>query len=98
MPGNSRDLKFVKPLDKELLVNLAQRYNQWYVFSDSAKIGGVASLLGMLKEEMRLHVTIKTFEYKDDFITHGATHLIEERLGMTPEQLAEVILNQRTSQ
>jgi len=92
------DLKFVKPLDKELLVNLAQRYNQWYVFSDSAKIGGVASLLGMLKEEMRLHVTIKTFEYKDDFITHGATHLIEERLGMTPEQLAEVILNQRTSQ
>lgn len=89
------DLKFIKPLDKELLVSLAQRYNQWYVFSDSAKIGGVASLLGMLKEEKHLHVTIKTFEYTDDFITHGATHLIEERMGINPEKLAEAVLTQR---
>lgn len=87
------DLKFVKPLDEVLLQELAQRYHQWYVFSDSAKIGGVASLLSMLKEENDLHVKIETFEYEDHFITHGATHLIEERMGITPEKLAEHIFN-----
>jgi len=86
------DLKFVKPLDEELLVSLAQQYRTWYVFSDSAYIGGVASLLGLFKEEKKLDVKIHSFEYTDIFITHGATHLIEERLGITPEKLASSIL------
>jgi 1-deoxy-D-xylulose-5-phosphate synthase len=85
------DLRFVKPLDETLLIALSQEYNKWYVFSDSAKIGGVGSLLMAVKEKHTLNVNIKTFEYEDAFITHGATHLVEEQLGITVEQLAEVI-------
>ncbi len=85
------DLRFVKPLDELLLTSLAQKYTKWYIFSDSAKIGGVGSLLMALKEKNALHVMIKTFEYDDAFITHGATHLIEERLGISSQQLAHII-------
>jgi deoxyxylulose-5-phosphate synthase len=53
--------------------------------------GGVGSLLMAVKEKHTLNVNIKTFEYEDAFITHGATHLVEEQLGITVEQLAEVI-------
>lgn len=88
------DLRFVKPLDEPLLISLAQEYDQWYVFSDSAKIGGVGSLLMALKEKHALHVKIKTFEYEDAFITHGATHLIEKKLGISIEQLSEAILKE----
>ncbi|WP_333803100.1 1-deoxy-D-xylulose-5-phosphate synthase [Sulfurospirillum sp.] len=88
------DLRFVKPLDEPLLIALAQEYEQWYVFSESAKIGGVGSLLMSVKEKYALHVKIKTFEYDDAFITHGATHLIEKRLGNCTDQLAEVILKE----
>ena len=88
------DLRFVKPLDEPLLISLAQEYEKWYVFSDSAKIGGVGSLLMTFKEKYALHVKIKTFEYDDAFITHGATHLIEKRLGITSEQLVEHILKE----
>ncbi|WP_263832236.1 1-deoxy-D-xylulose-5-phosphate synthase [Sulfurospirillum oryzae] len=88
------DLRFVKPLDETQLIGLAQEYEKWYVFSDSAKIGGVGSLLMALKEKHTLHVKIKTFEYEDSFITHGATHLVENRLGLSAEQLAEVILKE----
>ena len=49
------------------------------------------SLLMAVKEKHTLNVNIKTFEYEDAFITHGATHLVEEQLGITVEQLAEVI-------
>lgn len=86
------DLRFAKPLDESLLISLALKYETWYVFSDSAKIGGVGSLLMALKEKNTLHVKIKTFEYDDAFITHGATHLVEDRLGITIEQLAGKIL------
>lgn len=86
------DLCFVKPLDSELLCELSKNSTTWYVFSDSAKIGGVASLLMTLKESENLDVKIKTFEYNDSFITHGATCLVEERLGITVKQLAENII------
>ncbi len=88
------DLRFVKPLDEVLLVTLAQRYKQWYVFSDSAKIGGVGSLLGQFKEKMNLHVKIESFEYDDIFITHGATPLIEEQLGISAKQLSQRIIQE----
>ena len=88
------DLRFAKPLDEVLLATLAQRYKQWYVFSDSAKIGGVGSLIGQFKEKMNLHVKIESFEYDDIFITHGATPLIEEQLGISAKQLSQRIIKE----
>ncbi len=85
------DLRFVKPLDEKLLVDFAKKYTKWYVFSDSARFGGVASLLGLLKEKNSLHVEIESFEYKDEFIQHGNTKLVEEKLDLLPEQLAQRI-------
>lgn len=85
------DLRFAKPLDVQTLEALAKRYTLWYVISDSSKVGGVASLLRAVQVEKNLHVTIRSFEYEDAFITHGATPMIEEHLGLTPKQLAEKI-------
>ncbi len=86
------DLKFAKPLDEELLVNLAKKYKKWFVFSDSAKYGGIGSLLGLLKEKYLLHVEIESFEYEDEFIRHGNTKLVEESMGLLPAQLAQRIV------
>jgi 1-deoxy-D-xylulose-5-phosphate synthase len=82
------DLKFVKPLDEKLLSDLAKRYKRWYIFSDSAKMGGVASALQELQIE---GIKIVSFEYEDEFIPHGNTKLVEESLGITPKQLAKKI-------
>jgi 1-deoxy-D-xylulose-5-phosphate synthase len=86
------DLRFVKPLDKNNLLELAKTHKKWYIFSDSVKMGGVGSaLLEFLSEEKIQDVELTTFEYEDDFITHGNTKLVEESLGLLPEQLAEKI-------
>ncbi|MDD3344201.1 MAG: 1-deoxy-D-xylulose-5-phosphate synthase [Sulfurospirillaceae bacterium] len=89
------DLRFAKPLDKELLTFLAKHYHQWMVLSDSAKVGGVGSLLMSFKEENNLPVSITSFEYTDHFIMHGATHLVEEQLRITPEQIAQQIIESK---
>jgi len=86
------DLRFVKPLDADMLRNMAKKYKQWYVFSDTSKMGGVASaLLEFLAEEKITDVLVESFEYDDCFITHGNTKLVEESLGLLPEQLAKRI-------
>ena len=84
------DLRFVKPLDKELLKQLVKEYKQWFIFSDSQKEGGVASaILEFLSSEEILDVNVASFEYEDEFIQHGDTKLLEESLSILPEQLAK---------
>ncbi|MDR0665952.1 MAG: 1-deoxy-D-xylulose-5-phosphate synthase [Campylobacteraceae bacterium] len=86
------DLRFVKPIDKRLLKQLSLTCKRWYIFSDSAKSGGVGEILsGFLNEEGIKDVTLKSFEYRDIFIQHGDTAKIEERLGLSPKLLAEKI-------
>jgi 1-deoxy-D-xylulose-5-phosphate synthase len=83
------DLRFVKPLDREMLLSMAEKHGKWFVFSDSAKMGGVGSaLMEFLAEEGIRGIDVVSFEYDDAFITHGNTTLVEESLGLLPEQLA----------
>ena len=87
------DLRFVKPLDEEMLLGLSRKYKKWFVFSDSAAKGGVGSaILELLNEKRIQDVALTTFEYSDAFITHGNTKLVEESLGILPEQLAKRIV------
>ena len=87
------DLRFVKPLDEEMLISLAKKYKKWFVFSDSAKMGGVGSaILECLSEKLIHDVVLTSFEYDDAFITHGNTKLVEESLGLLPVQLAKRIV------
>jgi 1-deoxy-D-xylulose-5-phosphate synthase len=84
------DLRFVKPLDEEMLRDMATKHKKWFVFSDSAKMGGVGSaILEFLAKEKILDIYLESFEYEDEFITHGNTKLVEESLGLRPEQLAK---------
>ncbi|MCD6173292.1 MAG: 1-deoxy-D-xylulose-5-phosphate synthase [Sulfurimonas sp.] len=83
------DLRFVKPLDENMLKNLATKHKKWFVFSDSSKAGGVGSaILEFLAKEKILDIELTSFEYEDEFITHGNTKLVEESLGLLPSQLA----------
>ena len=83
------DLRFVKPLDEESLKLLAQKHTKWFVFSDSAKMGGVGSaILEFFARENIKNVELQSFEYEDEFITHGNTKKVEESLGLLPDQLA----------
>ena len=83
------DLRFVKPLDKEMLREMVKKHKKWFVFSDSAKMGGVGSaLLEFLADEKIFGVQVTSFEYEDTFITHGKTKEVEESLGLLPHQLA----------
>ena len=70
---------------------MSQDTDRWYIFSDSQKAGGVGSaLLEMISDE-DLDVKVTSFEYPDLYVQHGDTKLLEEDLGILPEQLAKKI-------
>ena len=85
------DLRFVKPLDKETLKELASKYDTWYIFSDSQKEGGVGSAILEFLNDEKININLTSFEYGDGFIEHGDTKKIEESLGLLPSQLVEKI-------
>ena len=85
------DLRFVKPLDKKILKELSKKYDDWYIFSDSQKQGGVGSAILEFLNEEKICVSLTSFEYEDDFIVHGDTSVVEESLGLLAEQLVNRI-------
>ena len=86
------DLIFIKPLDKDLLLDIAKKHKRWYIFSDSVKRGGVGEILsGFLQENSINHIHITSFEYEDKFIPHGATNLVEDSLNISAEKIANII-------
>jgi 1-deoxy-D-xylulose-5-phosphate synthase len=85
------DLRFVKPLDIELLTDIAKKSTKWYVFSDSQAQGGVGSALLEFINENSLDIKIETFEYPDVYVQHGDTKLLEEDLGILPDQITKKI-------
>jgi 1-deoxy-D-xylulose-5-phosphate synthase len=81
------DLRFIKPLDEELLKNIQAK--TVFVFSDSAKIGGVGETLEAFYNENKIEKDIISFEIEDKFIPHGQTKDIEKMLKIDVESLAQ---------
>lgn len=81
--ANVIDLVFAKPLDREFLLNLAKVSKEWFIFSPSAKIGGLFSIISSFLQEHNLNdIKLVSFEYEDEFITHGNTDEVELSLGL----------------
>lgn len=90
------DLVFAKPLDSEFLINLAKKDKIWYIFSDSAKKGGIGEILaGFLQENKIFDVEIVSFEFGDEFLQHGKTADVEAYLSINLENLIKKILNNK---
>ena len=86
------DLKFIKPLDHDLLKELSSSCKKWYIFSDSVKSGGVGEKLTFWLSQNSIHdVEVMSFEYEDKFISHGNTKDIEELLELSPEKIIKKI-------
>lgn len=83
------DLRFVQPLDPNLK-DIILQHHYVFVLSDSFIEGGVGSaILEMMAGEGK---AIKTFEIAHQFIPHGKVSVIEEHLGLLPQQITQQIM------
>ena len=80
--------RFVKPLDRELILQLARRTRRLITVEEHVLQGGFGSaVLEILEEEGLSNVEVKRIGLPDQFIEHGAVRSLRERFGFTPETL-----------
>jgi 1-deoxy-D-xylulose-5-phosphate synthase len=84
--------RFVKPLDQELIVDVAKRVRYVVTVEEGCKMGGFGSVvLETLSEAGVNDVTTKVLGLPDWYIEQGPQDLLRERYGLTAEGIYQSV-------
>jgi 1-deoxy-D-xylulose-5-phosphate synthase len=82
--------RFVKPLDRELLLGVAERVRRVVTIEDHVLMGGFGSAILELFEEADVRgVDVRRIGLPDAFIEHGAQSLLRKQHGLDPDGVAQ---------
>ncbi|MDD2585366.1 MAG: 1-deoxy-D-xylulose-5-phosphate synthase [Syntrophomonadaceae bacterium] len=87
------DARFVKPLDKDMLCNLARRFTRIVSIEDNCLQGGFGSALLEVFSENRLNSEILRIGIPDEFIDQGKVDILFNYLNMDPKSIVETIIH-----
>jgi len=87
------DLVFVKPLDEELVLHLARKYQRLLVIEDGVIAGGAGSAVLEFLAQREVAAQVELCGYPDEFVLQGTQKQIYARYGLTAEGLIERIKN-----
>ena len=83
------NVRFLKPLDKELILKSIRKTKRAVTIEDNLLTGGLGTAITKLvNEENGLNVKIKTFGYNDVFVQHGKPEELEKIHGLDAEAIA----------
>jgi 1-deoxy-D-xylulose-5-phosphate synthase len=83
--------RWVKPLDKELILKYAKRCKKLVLVEENSTIGGFGSaVMELLSAEGLSNIAVKQVGIPDEFVQHGAKSVLCELIGFDPEHIARV--------
>ncbi|MEI6588142.1 MAG: 1-deoxy-D-xylulose-5-phosphate synthase [Candidatus Moraniibacteriota bacterium] len=85
------DMRFVKPLDEELLRNLAKSHKHFVTIEDNVIMGGAGSAVDEFFSKAGLDVKIKNLGLPDQFLAHGSRGEILAEVGLDEEGILRSI-------
>lgn len=85
------DLRFLKPLDEELLRDLAVKYPTWLTVEDGTEKGGLFSAVAEFLEDNKLKNTLFHIAIPDRFIAHGDIPSIYHEVGFGVDDIVSRI-------
>jgi 1-deoxy-D-xylulose-5-phosphate synthase len=88
------DARFAKPLDGELLTQLASEHELLVTVEDGVLQGGFGSAVGelLLDRDLAGGTRLMRVGLPDRFVTHGKPALLQREVGLTPEAIVERVL------
>lgn len=85
--------RFIKPIDKEMLFEVASQVKKIITVEENTIIGGFGSgILEALSEEGIL-IPVKVTGIPDKFLTHGAQKTLRQSIGLNKEGIAKKVLD-----
>jgi 1-deoxy-D-xylulose-5-phosphate synthase len=86
--------RFIKPLDRDLLLRLATETGRIFTAEENALQGGFGSaVLELLEEEGITGVELVRFGYPDSFVEQGEQHELRARYALDSDGMTERIRN-----
>ncbi|MCL4458347.1 MAG: 1-deoxy-D-xylulose-5-phosphate synthase [Chloroflexi bacterium] len=89
------NMRFVKPLDTDLIIHMARRFHRLVTIEENALAGGFGSgVLEILEMRGLLSQTIvKRIGIPDEFVDHGPQDVLREKIGLTPQGISQTVRN-----
>ena len=86
--------RFLKPLDKENILENIKDKNTVVTIEDGTIIGGLGSKIEELIFENKLNIKLEKIAYPDEFVKHGSVAEIEEKYGLDVGSIVECLSSQ----
>jgi 1-deoxy-D-xylulose-5-phosphate synthase len=81
------DMRFVKPLDETLLLDLAQNHDALVFVEDSAIQGGAGSACLEVLSRHRVQIPTLQIGLPDEYVEHGDINLLLDFYGLSPQKI-----------
>lgn len=85
------DLRFVKPLDKEMLDSIGKNFRKIITIEDGVLSGGAGSAVMEFMSDNGYNVDIKRLGIKNRFVQHGAVNELYKICGLDEESIYQFI-------
>ncbi|MFT4031101.1 MAG: 1-deoxy-D-xylulose-5-phosphate synthase [Siphonobacter sp.] len=85
------DLRFVKPLDEDLLHEVFQRFNKVITVEDGCLTGGMGSAVLEFMAEHGYTAKVKRLGIPDRIVEHGEQIELQRECGFDPEGIAQAV-------
>jgi 1-deoxy-D-xylulose-5-phosphate synthase len=82
------DMRFVKPLDENLLHEIFTNHEKIITIEDGVISGGFGSAILEFASENKYKNDIKILGIPDEFIEHGSVHQLQHALGLDPKTIS----------
>lgn len=83
--------RFIKPLDKELILELAGQHDKVITVEENSIQGGFGSAVAELLQENNLYKPLKIIGIPDKFIEMGTMQELRDSCGLTKEGILDVV-------
>lgn len=88
------DMRFVKPLDNELLHEICQKFDKILTVEDGCLMGGFGSaILEWIADNGYTNIQVKRLGMADKVYEHGTQLELHREAGFAPEQIAQEVQN-----
>jgi 1-deoxy-D-xylulose-5-phosphate synthase len=81
------DMRFVKPLDEQLLLDLAQSHDALVFIEDSAIQGGAGSACLEALSRNKIQIPTLQIGLPDEYVEHGDINLLLDLYGLSPAKI-----------
>ena len=85
------DMRFIKPLDEAMLLQLVADHSHFVTIEDNALIGGAGSAVNDVLLRQGCNVKVLNLGLPDQFVKHGSQQEIYAELGLDSEGISKQI-------